>query len=89
MFHPSRCITSPFLKDEAIRRGNTNTGKWVSLQFVALNIQLRVTAGDRPADIKRKKGIASGKEGTRVLHCFMPPLSDSFPHLIYMQHVGY
>lgn len=61
MFHPSRCITHPFLTDEAIRRRNTNTGE---MRLATICRPPHTTERDKLEEILKQK--ERGTEEERV-----------------------
>lgn len=61
MFHPSRCITHPFLTDEAIRRRNTNTRE---MGLATICRPPHTTERDKLEEILKQK-----ERG--VLHCIL------------------
>lgn len=59
MFHPSRCITYPFLTDEAIRRRNTNSGE----MGLAICCPPHTTERDKLEEILKQKEGGTEEEG--------------------------
>lgn len=60
MFHPSRCITYPFLTDEAIRCRNTNTGE---MSLAAVCCPQHTTERDGLEEILKQKESRTEEEG--------------------------